>query len=179
MNGIEQEALRFSHACARMNADLQADLAIIRRVEHHQETLVNWLLPPDMSPLETTIAYEQVAIEVTAAVAQKTPNPTSTRQPVGASQCTSGPDVPAKPNMPPARPRNEAGMLRYSRASGTGSPGRSTSRSADHHHHLVVVVVVVVCIIPPCWNEELARRPRASPRTRAACTLPDSKEVQL
>ncbi|MER3424573.1 MAG: hypothetical protein C4293_16485, partial [Nitrospiraceae bacterium] len=75
MNGIEQEALRFSHACARMNKDLQGPLARVRRVEHHQETLVNRLLPADQSPLETTIAYEQVAIEVTASLAQQEPDP--------------------------------------------------------------------------------------------------------
>lgn len=74
INGQELESLRFQHACARMNADLQADLAMIRRVEHHQATMINWLLPADMSPLETTIAYEQVAIEVTAAVAQAEPD---------------------------------------------------------------------------------------------------------
>ena len=45
MNGIESEALRFSHACARMNAALQAPLAQIRRIEQHQQTLVNWLNP--------------------------------------------------------------------------------------------------------------------------------------
>lgn len=44
-------------------------------MEQHQQTLVNWLLPPDQSPLETTIGYEQVAIEVTAAVAQQEPDP--------------------------------------------------------------------------------------------------------
>jgi rubrerythrin len=75
MNGIEHEALRFSHACARMNKALQLPLAQIRRVEHHQATLVNWLIGPDHSPLETTIAYEQVAIDVTAAVAQNEPDP--------------------------------------------------------------------------------------------------------
>jgi rubrerythrin len=75
MNGIEHEAMRFSHACARMNQALQGPLAQIRRVEHHQATLVNWLIGPDHSPLETTIAYEQVAIDVTAAVAQKEPDP--------------------------------------------------------------------------------------------------------
>jgi hypothetical protein len=74
MNGIESEAIRFSHACARMNADLQAPLARIRRVEQHQQTLVNWLNPPDQSPLETTIGFEQVAIEVTASVAQAEPD---------------------------------------------------------------------------------------------------------
>lgn len=74
MNGIESEALRFQHACARMNKELQLPLARVRRVEQHQQTMVNWLLPPDLSPLETTIAFEQVAIEVTASVAQHEPD---------------------------------------------------------------------------------------------------------
>src|SRR5919108_2112988 len=75
MNGIESEALRFRHACSRMNRELQLDLAKIRRVEQHQQTMVNWLNPPDQSVLETTIGFEQVAIEVTAAVAQMEPDP--------------------------------------------------------------------------------------------------------
>src|SRR5215216_2664554 len=75
MNGIENEALRFSHACARMNKELQLPLARVRRVEQHQATLINWLLPADQSPLETTIGYEQVAIEVTASLAQNEPDP--------------------------------------------------------------------------------------------------------
>jgi rubrerythrin len=36
---------------------------------------VNWLNPADQSPLETTIGYEQVAIEVTAHLAQHEPDP--------------------------------------------------------------------------------------------------------
>lgn len=75
MNGIESEALRFGHACARMNRDLQRELGRVRRIEQHQQTMVNWLNPPDQSPLETTIGFEQVAIEVTAAVAQAEPDP--------------------------------------------------------------------------------------------------------
>jgi rubrerythrin len=75
MNGIESEALRFQHACARMNAELQVPLARVRRVEQHQQTLVNWLNPGDQSPLETTIGFEQVAIEVTASVAMAEPDP--------------------------------------------------------------------------------------------------------
>src|SRR5581483_10471429 len=76
MNGIESEAVRFSHAAARMtaNPELRLALAKARRVEHHQQTLVNWLNPPDQSPLETTLGFEQVAIEVTAAVAQAEPD---------------------------------------------------------------------------------------------------------
>lgn len=74
MNGQEVQALRFKHACAWMNKELQAPLAQVRRSEHHQQTMVNWLLSPDESPLEITVGYEQVAIEVTAAVAQQEPD---------------------------------------------------------------------------------------------------------
>ena len=74
MNGIEMEALRFSHSCARMNGDLQLLLAQLRRVEQHQASMVNGLIGADHSTLETTIGYEQVAIEVTAAVAQAEPD---------------------------------------------------------------------------------------------------------
>ena len=75
LNGIEAESIRFSHSCARMNAELQLALAQVRRKEQHQATMVNWLLGADHSTLETTIGYEQVAIEVTAALAQVEPDP--------------------------------------------------------------------------------------------------------
>jgi rubrerythrin len=75
MNGIESEAVRFGHACSRMNGELQSALAKVRRIEQHQQTLVNWLNPADQSPLETTIGFEQVAIEVTASVARSEPDP--------------------------------------------------------------------------------------------------------
>lgn len=75
INGMEQQANRFQHACAAMNRELREVLAQVRRVEHHQQTMVNWLLSPDHSPLETTIGFEQVAIEVTAAIAQQEPDP--------------------------------------------------------------------------------------------------------
>lgn len=74
MNGIEQQANRFQHMCAQLNGDLRRPLADVRRAEHHQQTMINWLLGSDHSPLETTIGYEQVAIEVTAAIAQQEPN---------------------------------------------------------------------------------------------------------
>lgn len=74
MNGIESESLRFSHAFARMSGEHREALAIIRRVEQHQQTMVNWLNPPDQSVLETTIGFEQVAIEVTASVALNEPD---------------------------------------------------------------------------------------------------------
>jgi hypothetical protein len=75
MNGIETEALRFGHSCARMNRALQLELARVRRIEQHQQTMINWLNPADQTPLETTIGYEQVAIEVTASIALKEPDP--------------------------------------------------------------------------------------------------------
>jgi hypothetical protein len=75
MNGLEAEALRFGHLMSRMNRELQLESARIRRIEHHQQTLVNWLNPADQSVLETTIGFEQVAIEVTAAIALAEPDP--------------------------------------------------------------------------------------------------------
>src|SRR5690554_5056171 len=75
LNGLELDALRLKHIASRFNRDLREPLARIRRVEQHQATMVNWLLSADHSPLETTVAYEQVAIEVTAAVAQAEPDP--------------------------------------------------------------------------------------------------------
>jgi hypothetical protein len=75
MNGIEAEALRFQHAMARStDGELRRALARVRRTEQHQQTLVNWLNPADQSPLETTIGYEQVAIEVTSHVARTEPD---------------------------------------------------------------------------------------------------------
>jgi hypothetical protein len=75
MNGIESESNRFLHALARMNGSLRTEAARVRRIDHHQQTLINWLNPADQSPLETTIGFEQVAIEVTASVAQSEPDP--------------------------------------------------------------------------------------------------------
>jgi hypothetical protein len=75
MNGLEVGAMRFQHALSSCDRELRLPLARIRRVEHFQQTMVNWLLPPDQSILETTIGYEQVAIEVTAHVAQNEPDP--------------------------------------------------------------------------------------------------------
>ena len=74
-NGLENEALRFGHMAARRNLALRLPLAKVRRAEQHQATMINWLIAADHSPLETTIAYEQTAIEVTAAVAQREPDP--------------------------------------------------------------------------------------------------------
>ncbi|HEY1586041.1 MAG TPA: hypothetical protein VGH63_10165, partial [Polyangia bacterium] len=75
MNGIMSDALRFKHIAGRLDGSLRLPLAEVRRVEQHTQTMINWLLPADQSPIETTIGYEQVAIEVTASVAQHEPDP--------------------------------------------------------------------------------------------------------
>ncbi|HEY7956180.1 MAG TPA: hypothetical protein VII38_12850 [Polyangia bacterium] len=75
MNGVMSDALRFKHIANRMNEAIRLPLADVRRVEQHMQTMINWLLPADQSPLETTIGYEQVAIEVTASIAQHEPDP--------------------------------------------------------------------------------------------------------
>jgi hypothetical protein len=77
MNGIEVEATFFSHNFARHtnDTDLRRQLALSRYVEAQQQKVVNWLLPGWSSVLETTIAYEQVATDMTAWVARNEPDP--------------------------------------------------------------------------------------------------------
>ncbi|MFI6175396.1 hypothetical protein ACIA8R_07660 [Nonomuraea sp. NPDC051191] len=77
MNGIETEAILFSHQLARHCTDLELtrQLARVRYIEAQQQKVVNWLLPGVSSVLETTIAYEQVAVDLTAWVARMEPDP--------------------------------------------------------------------------------------------------------
>ncbi|NBE98068.1 hypothetical protein FE391_41070 [Nonomuraea sp. KC401] len=77
MNGIEVEAIMFSHHLARHcpDTDLKQHLARVRYIEAQQQKAVNWLLPGLASVLETTIAYEQVAVDLTAWVARMEPDP--------------------------------------------------------------------------------------------------------
>src|SRR5690606_30814191 len=75
MNGLELDSLRTKQVALRMNREAWVPLAQLLRVEQHQATAINWLIGADHSPLETTIGYEQAAIEVTASVAQLQPDP--------------------------------------------------------------------------------------------------------
>ncbi|MET7933199.1 hypothetical protein [Streptomyces sp. NPDC005322] len=77
MNGIEVEAIMFSHHMARHCPDqeVRRQLASTRYTEAQQQRVVNWLLPGVASVLETTIAYEQVAVDLTAWVARMEPDP--------------------------------------------------------------------------------------------------------
>jgi hypothetical protein len=76
MNGIETEAVFFSHQMARHcpDRDVVRELARVRYIEAQQQKTVNWLLPGLASVLETTIAYEQVAVDLTAWVARMEPD---------------------------------------------------------------------------------------------------------
>ena len=74
MNGLELDSLRTKQVAIRMNRDARVPLAQMLRVEQHQATTINWLLGADHSPIETTIGYEQTAIEVTASVAKLEPD---------------------------------------------------------------------------------------------------------
>ena len=77
MNGIEVVAILFSHQLARHCPDMEVKrrLATTRYIEAQQQKVVNWLLPGVSSVLETTIAYEQVAVDLTAWVARSEPDP--------------------------------------------------------------------------------------------------------
>lgn len=77
MNGIEVEAIMFSHHLARTcpDTEVKQQLAQVRYLEAQQQKAVNWLLPPIASPLQTTIAYEQVAVDLTSWVARMEPDP--------------------------------------------------------------------------------------------------------
>jgi hypothetical protein len=77
MNGIEAESILFSHQFHRHtdNLELRRALATSRRIEQLQQKSVNWLLSGQLSPLETTIAYEQTAVDLTSWLARHEPDP--------------------------------------------------------------------------------------------------------
>jgi hypothetical protein len=74
MNGLELDSLRTKQIAIRQNLEARLPLAELMRIEQHQATTINWLIGADHSPIETTIGYEQTAIEVTASVAQLEPD---------------------------------------------------------------------------------------------------------
>jgi hypothetical protein len=77
MNGIENECWAYSHHFARCtgNPEIKSLLARTRMVEQQQQTTINWLNPADQTILETTLAFEQVAIDLTAYLARHEPDP--------------------------------------------------------------------------------------------------------
>ncbi len=77
MNGTEFESNWFLHHLNRhcLNNDIRRIAAEVRRQEQQQQKRISALKPIDETILETTIGYEQLAVDLTAEMAQKEPNP--------------------------------------------------------------------------------------------------------
>lgn len=72
MNGTEFESVWFGHQFNRHcdNNDIRRQIALIRRNEQQQQKKISSLKPINESILETTISYEQLAIDLTVALAK-------------------------------------------------------------------------------------------------------------
>ena len=73
MNGTEFESVWFGHQFSRNTVDneLRRTVALIRRSEQQQQKLIAHLKPGDETPLEHTIGYEQLAVDLTAHLAKR------------------------------------------------------------------------------------------------------------
>jgi len=78
MNGIEIEGWGFKHQFNRFVHDIDLEdkeiISKLGRIENQQQITCNWLCPADQSVLETTLGYEQVAVDLTAWLAQNEPD---------------------------------------------------------------------------------------------------------
>jgi (2Fe-2S) ferredoxin len=81
MNAAETAAVFFSHYLTRScpDTEIRQKLAEVRYVEQQQQKVVNWLLPGQATVLETTLGYEQNAVDLTAWVARMEPDPALTQ----------------------------------------------------------------------------------------------------
>ncbi len=77
MNGIENASVLMSHAIERMTVDpeIKRQMAAMRRVDSMQQQTINWLNPANQTIIETTLGYEQVAVDLTANLARNEPDP--------------------------------------------------------------------------------------------------------
>ncbi len=77
MNGTEFEAVNFSHRFFRAcpNNDVRRILADVRRTEQQQQKKIACLKPINETVLETTISYEQLAVDLTVALAKREKDP--------------------------------------------------------------------------------------------------------
>ncbi|MCH5350697.1 MAG: hypothetical protein J1F39_01835 [Clostridiales bacterium] len=76
LNGTEFEQCWFMHNLVRntTNNDLRRDVGLLRRMEQQQQKRISFFKPKDESMLETTISYEQLAVDLTAILAQNEKN---------------------------------------------------------------------------------------------------------
>ena len=72
LNGTEYESVWFLHQFARncKEEEIKNAIAVVRKQEQQQQKRIACLKPLNESILETTIAYEQLAIDLTATLAQ-------------------------------------------------------------------------------------------------------------
>ena len=72
MNGTEFEANWYSHQFSRHcpDNDLRREIALIRRREQQQQKKISSLKPIEETVLQHTMGYEQLAVELTAILAQ-------------------------------------------------------------------------------------------------------------
>ena len=72
MNGTEYESVWFLHQFSRHcdNKEIKEAIALVRKQEQQQQKMIACLKPINESILETTLAYEQLAIDLTATLAQ-------------------------------------------------------------------------------------------------------------
>lgn len=72
MNGTEYEAVWYGHEFSRHcgNNDIRRAIAVIRRNEQQQQKKLSSLKPINESILETTISYEQLAVDLTVSLAK-------------------------------------------------------------------------------------------------------------
>ena len=77
MNGTEFESVYGGHNFSRNcpDNDLRRDLALIRKVEQIQQKRISALKPINETILETTIGYEQLAVDLTAIMAEVEKDP--------------------------------------------------------------------------------------------------------
>jgi rubrerythrin len=77
MNGIENASVLMSHAIERMTEDpeIKRQMALMRRADSMQQQTVNWLNPANQTIIETTLGYEQVAVDLTANLAKNESDP--------------------------------------------------------------------------------------------------------
>ena len=77
MNGTEFEAVWYGHQFSRHTGDneLRRQVALLRRLEQQQQKFIAALKPANETILEHTIGYEQLAVDLTAGLAQREDNP--------------------------------------------------------------------------------------------------------
>lgn len=76
LNGTEFEQCWFMHSLVRntTNNDIRRDVGLLRRMEQQQQKRISYFKPKDETMLETTISYEQLAVDLTAVLAQTEKN---------------------------------------------------------------------------------------------------------